>query len=148
MKCNQSRPGFELVSPCPFPATITITPRAPSRPYNNQQKKRTCKIVDFAVRADHRVKLKESEKKGKYLDFARKLKKLWNMKVTNCNWCSWYSHQKIIKETEGLGNKRTSGDHPNYYIIENGQNTEKSPRDLRRLAVTQTPVNDHQLKLM
>ena len=28
MKCNQSRPGFELVSPCPFPTTITITPRA------------------------------------------------------------------------------------------------------------------------
>ena len=30
MKCNQSRPGFELVSPCPFPMTITITPRASS----------------------------------------------------------------------------------------------------------------------
>ena len=29
MKCNQSGPGFELVSPCPYPATITITPRAP-----------------------------------------------------------------------------------------------------------------------
>ena len=29
MKCNQSRPGFELVSPCPFPTTITITPQAP-----------------------------------------------------------------------------------------------------------------------
>ena len=28
MKCDQSCPGFELVSPCPFP-TITITPRAP-----------------------------------------------------------------------------------------------------------------------
>ena len=28
MKCNRSRPGFELVSPCPFPTTITITPRA------------------------------------------------------------------------------------------------------------------------
>ena len=28
--CNQSRPGFELVSPCPFPMTITITPWAPS----------------------------------------------------------------------------------------------------------------------
>ena len=27
--CNQSRPGFELVSPCPFPTAITITPRAP-----------------------------------------------------------------------------------------------------------------------
>ena len=29
MKCNRSRPGFELVSPCLIPATITITPRAP-----------------------------------------------------------------------------------------------------------------------
>ena len=29
MKCNQSRPGFELGSPCSFPTTITITPRAP-----------------------------------------------------------------------------------------------------------------------
>ena len=29
MKCNKWRPGFELVSPCPFPATITITLRAP-----------------------------------------------------------------------------------------------------------------------
>ena len=33
MKCNQSRPGFELVLPCSFPTTITITPRAP--PYRN-----------------------------------------------------------------------------------------------------------------
>ena len=29
MKCNQSRSEFELVSPCPFPTRITITPRAP-----------------------------------------------------------------------------------------------------------------------
>ena len=39
------------------------------------KKKRTCKIVDFAVPADHRIKLKESEKKDKYLDLARELKK-------------------------------------------------------------------------
>ena len=32
-----------------------------------QQKKRICKIVDFAVPADHRINLKESEKKDKYL---------------------------------------------------------------------------------
>ena len=31
MKCNRSRLGFELVSPCPFPTTITITPRAPTK---------------------------------------------------------------------------------------------------------------------
>ena len=36
---------------------------------------RTDKIVDFAVPADHRVKSKESEKKDKYLDFTRELKK-------------------------------------------------------------------------
>ncbi len=40
------------------------------------------KIVDFAVPADHRINLKESEKNDKYLDLARELKKLWNMKVT------------------------------------------------------------------
>ena len=54
---------------------------------NNQKKKkkrikkRTCKIVDFAVPADHRIKLKEWEKKDKYLDLAREVKKLWNMQV-------------------------------------------------------------------
>ena len=54
-----------------------------TRPYNNQQKKkRICKIVDFAVLADHRIKLRECEKKDKYLDLARELKKLWNMRVS------------------------------------------------------------------
>ena len=38
--------------------------------------------MDFAVSANHRVKLKESEKKNKYLYFAREQKILWNMKVT------------------------------------------------------------------
>ena len=52
-----------------------------TRPYNNQQKMRTWKIVDFAVLADHRMKLKECEKKDKYLDIARELKQLWSMKV-------------------------------------------------------------------
>ena len=38
--------------------------------------------MDFAVPADHRIKLKECEKKDKYFDLARELKKLWNMQVT------------------------------------------------------------------
>ena len=49
---------------------------------NNKKKERICKIVDFAVPADHRIKLNECEKKDKYLDLARELKKLWNTKVT------------------------------------------------------------------
>ena len=47
------------------------------------KKKRTYKIVDFAVPTDHRIILKEIEKKDKFLDLTRNLKRLWNMKVTN-----------------------------------------------------------------
>ena len=46
------------------------------------KKKRIFKIVDYAVAADHRISLKECEKKDKYPDLARELKNLWNMKVT------------------------------------------------------------------
>ena len=46
------------------------------------KRKRICKVVDFAVPADDRINLKESEKEDKYVDLARGLKKLWNMKVT------------------------------------------------------------------
>ena len=56
-----------------------------TRPHNNQQKKKKkkiCKIADFTVPGDHRIKLKECEKRNKYFDLARELKKLWNMKVT------------------------------------------------------------------
>ena len=47
-----------------------------------KKKKRICKIVDFAVLANHRISLKECQNKDKYLDLARELKKLWNMNVT------------------------------------------------------------------
>ena len=45
------------------------------------KKKRTCKITDFPVPTNHRIKLKESEKEVKYLDLAIELKNQWNMKV-------------------------------------------------------------------
>ena len=51
------------------------------------KKKRICKIADFAVPADHRIKLKESEKKDKYLDLARELKRLEGDDCTNFEWC-------------------------------------------------------------
>ena len=38
------------------------------------KKERTCRIVDFAVLAGHRVKLKECKKRDNYLDLARELK--------------------------------------------------------------------------
>ena len=55
------------------------------------KKKRTWGIVDFAILADDWVKLKEKEKRDKYLDLARELKNCGtgNDGDTNCNWCSW-----------------------------------------------------------
>ena len=45
MKCNQSGPGFELVSPCPYPSTLTITPRAPPNySYNDSLQNRKAMV--------------------------------------------------------------------------------------------------------
>ena len=56
-----------------------------TRPKNQQKKMRTCKIVDFTVPADNRIKLKECEKKDKYIDLARELK--------NYGTCWWQLYQ-------------------------------------------------------
>ena len=88
-------------------------------------------MVNFAVPADHKEKLKESEKKDKYLNLARELKNLWNMKeiIIRIVIDSLGTVTKgLIKG--GFGNKRTSRDHPNYTIAEIGQNNEKSSGDL------------------
>ena len=105
--------------------------------------------MDFAVLADHRIKLKECEKKDKYLDLGiEKTVEHAGDNYSNCNWCVWNSNKRITKGTGRRGSWRTGGDHPKDTIIENGQNTKKSPGDLRRLTVTQTPVKNHRLTLM
>ncbi len=45
------------------------------------KKRESAKFLTLLSR-QHRINLKESEKKDKYLDLAKELKKLWNMKVT------------------------------------------------------------------
>ena len=37
--------------------------------------------MDFAVTVNRKVKIKENEKIEKFLDLARELKKLWNLKI-------------------------------------------------------------------
>ena len=118
------------------------------------KKKRTCIIVDFAVPADHRIKLKECEKNDKYLDLARELKKLWNMQVT------------VIPIVIGAFGTVTKGLLKGLEDLEVGGRVETIPTttllrtarilrrvletcgDLWRLAVTQTHVKIHQLTLM
>ena len=50
---------------------------------------------------------------------------------TNCAWCTWNNPHRNRR----LRNQRESRDHPGFSIIKIGQNTEKSPGDLRRFAV-------------
>ena len=80
------------------------------------KKKRTCKSVDFAVPADHRLKRKKMLKEGhvpRHWLGTEKTEEHESDNNTNRNWCFWYSYQRIIKETRGLGNKKPIGD----YII-------------------------------
>ena len=58
------------------------------------------------------------------------------------NWCTWNSSWGINNEIGRHGNKKTSGDHPDYNIVKIGQNIEKNLGDLKRLTVTQTPVGN------
>ena len=55
----------------------------------------------------------------KYLDFARELKKLWNMQVIIIPVVIG-AFGIVTKGTGGLGSWRTSGNHPNDSIIEIG----------------------------
>ena len=66
----------------------------------------------------------------------------------NFDWCFRNNNKRIIKRPRGLRSWQTGRDYPNDSITENGQITEKSPGDLRRFAVTQTPVKNHQQILM
>ena len=99
---------------------------------------------------DHRINLKESEKKDKYLDLARELKKLWKVTIVPIAIGALGTITKgLLKGPGGLGSWRTGRRvYPNDSIAKNGQNPETSPGDLRRLAVTQNPVKKHQLTLM
>ena len=45
------------------------------------KKRRTCKIIDFAVPGDSRIEDKEQEKIEKYQDLRRELQKIWNVGV-------------------------------------------------------------------
>ena len=114
-----------------------------------ERKNRTCWIVDFAVLVDHRVKIKEIEKRDKYLNVARELK---NHGTRRCNdiTCCWFARNNPLKL--GKGTRRFEirgiGEQSDYIIIKIGQNIEYIPGDLTRFAITQTLVKDYQLMLV
>ena len=84
-----------------------ISARRPDQVKKKKKKKRTCRIVDLAVPADHSGKIRESGKRNKFLDLSRELKKTMEHESggdTNCGCCTWDNPQGIGKWTGRLGN--------------------------------------------
>ena len=93
-------------------------------------------ILSFQKSLDKKKKL--SENLDKYLDLTRELKKnrrTWRWR--------YYKFYLVCLNKNRIGNPRNNSDHPGRGIVNIGNNTDKSPGDLRRLALTQTPVKDH-----
>ena len=89
------RPDFVIVTP----------PQTP----------RICRIIDFTVPADHKVK--EIEERDKYQDMKEKTKEHLNDGSTNCNRRAGYSQLRIGKGTGGIGNIGSNVDQIDYRII-------------------------------
>ena len=67
---------------------------------------------------------------------------------TYTNQHAWNSSQWVGKRKRIVVKRRANRNHPNHSIIKIGQNTEKSPGDLRGLAVSQNPVKDQSLRVV
>ena len=88
--------------------------------------------MDIVILADYRIKIKESVKREKYVDLARELKKLWNMKVMVIPFiigALGTISKGLVKGLEDLGIR-------GQVEMIQLKNPEKSPGDLRKLAVT------------
>ena len=111
----------------------------------NKTKKKTqeriYQVVDLAVPIDHWVKSKENEKNNKYLDLAIKL---WNMKVTVIP----IETGALGTVTKGLAERLEDLEIRGWVKTIQTTALLRLARILRRLAVTQTPVRNHQLRLV
>ena len=84
------------------------------------------------------------------MDLIRELRKKKKKKTTielgsygdlNCDWC-------VLKGRGGGNGNRKNRDYPEQCIVTNSLNTEKSPEKLRKLAIPQTSMKDHELTLV
>ena len=102
--------------------------------------------MDFAAPVDNRVKIKENKKRGNYVNLAWEIRKLWNMKVKviaiviNALGVNLKHLERGLEELE-IGRRIETS-------LKIGQNNENSPGDLRRLAITQSPVKKHHLTML
>ena len=107
--------------------------------------------MDFAVPVDHREKKERKRKETQVRGPPKRTKKFIdheNDDVTNFYLSAWNEPQKFGKGIQRIVNQKTNQDHPDYNIVEIGQNSEKTPGNLRRLTVTPSSVKNHQQTLL
>ena len=86
--------------------------------------------MNFAFRADQRVKIKKTKDRqllGPRWGTWYRTKKILEYEGnsdTNYNWCAWNCPQSIGKGTGRSGNQKKNRDHQDYSIVEIDQNTE------------------------
>ena len=114
----------------------------------------TCRKVDFPVSAEHRGKIKESQKRDKYQDLARGLRKLWNMKMTVIR-IVFHAPGTIPKLLiNGLGDLEIIGqvEHtPTLALVRSGRILRRVLEawgGLKTLAITQTSERIYQVTLV
>ena len=86
-----------------------------------------------------------------YLDFTREQRNLVNMRLTVIPIVTGMLGRVLNGLESGLKEFEIAGRIDiiqTTALLKIGQNIEKSPSDLSRLAVTQSPVKDHQLTLV
>ena len=114
-----------------------------NRKKKKKKKRRTC-CLDFIIPADHRVKIKESEKIDKYLDLAWELKtaEYTGDSDTNNNWCVWNGLQRIEKGIGMVGDRRKNRDYSDYSIdkLENWEESWRRGKTCCHLDFSEKPT--------
>ena len=96
-------------------------------------------IIDFAIRYDSKIELKEQEKVEKYQDLRRsgvkKNVEYESKHHTNCNRTDGSNSKEAAEKIGAVGNKDAAGRTTEKCYI-HCENTTKGPRTLRRLVAT------------
>ena len=74
------------------------------------KKKGNCHLEDFDDLVNKREKIKESEKRNKYLNLVNELRMQRNFGDCDhdCNWCPWNGSESLDKERGRTGNRMTN----------------------------------------
>ena len=108
----------------------------PQRPdlFVVNKKRRTCKVIDFAVSRDSSIENKEKENVEKYQDLKRELQKIWNVRVKIIPLvvgALGAIPKRIVRDSHDSRNRASSENS----FIRNGYSVKKGTQNLRMLVV-------------